>query len=127
MTKIRIPEKDIQRSILNYLEKRGVFAWRNNTGALVMPETRSHQRRFIKYGMPGSPDIIAVIEGYFVGLEVKDHTGKQNENQLAFQARLFRAGGIYFVVHTMDEAIEAVEDCITRLKLKGRKAYIQTQ
>lgn len=115
MTKIRIPEKDTQRAILDYLSKRNIFHYRQNSGAFV------RDNHLYQMGASGAPDIICVIEGYYVGLEVKAHDGKQSPDQKAFQERLLHAGGIYFLVHTMDQAIEAVEDCITRLRLKGRK------
>ena len=123
MTKIRIPEKDIQKSVLDYLEKRGVMAWRNNSGATAGLRPESGKHFFIRYGTPGSPDIIAVIEGYFVGIECKASGGKQRPDQKAFEENLLAAGGIYLLVTSFDEAIEAIEDCIRRVRLKVRPPY----
>jgi hypothetical protein len=62
----------------------------------------------------GSPDIVAVIKGRFVWIEVKTPTGRQSDHQKAFQENLSKAGGIYFLVRSLDEAVEAVEDAIKR-------------
>lgn len=103
-------EHGTQGAILEYLRLRGIFAYRNNTGAIKT------ENRFIKFGTPGSPDIICVFAGRFIGLEVKTKSGKQNDNQKAFQKELVeRGGGIYFVVRSVEEAQEAIEDAISRL------------
>lgn len=110
-------EKETQISILDYLAKRQIFHYRNNTGAMKI------DNRFVRFGSSGSPDIIAVIEGHYVGIEVKSEKGEQSDDQKAFQASLLHAGGIYFLVRSIDGAMEAIEDAITRLRLKGRGNY----
>ncbi len=114
-------EHNIQSSILDYLARRGVFHFRNNSGAL--PMQRNGQQYFVRFGAKGSPDIICVIAGRFVGLEVKDEKGKQSEDQKEFQRSLESAGGIYFLVRSIDEAMEAVEDCISRLRIADLPVY----
>lgn len=108
-------ESELVSSIVDYLEKRRVFHYRNNTGAMV--SEYSGKKRFMRFGAKGSPDIICVIAGRYVGLEAKVGYNKQSDDQKAFQTALLAAGGIYFVVRSIDEAIEAVEDAITRLRL----------
>ena len=56
-------------------------------------------------GTPGSPDIVCVIEGQFVGIEVKDEKGKLNPNQVAFKERLEAAGGKYVLARSVDDVI----------------------
>ena len=106
-------EHGTQKSILEYLAYRGVFHYRNNSGAIV--SEYKGKKRFFNFGAAGSPDIICVIKGRYVGLEVKASKTKQNDNQKEFQAALTKAGGIYFVVRSLDEAVEAIEDTIRRL------------
>lgn len=122
MTKIRISEADIQRSTLDFLKKRGIMAWRNNTG-MAAGERKGGKKFFIRYGTPGSPDIIAVIGGYFVGIELKGAGGRWEDDQKAFAQRLGEAGGIYLLAKSFDSAIEQIEDCIQRVNLKGRPIY----
>jgi hypothetical protein len=54
-------------------------------------------------GTPGAPDIICVIEGQFVGIEVKDLRGKQNANQLDFRRLLEAAGGQYIIARSLED------------------------
>lgn len=93
-------EADIQRTILDYLSYKGIFHWRQNSGAMVVP---GPQRRFMKFGVIGAPDIFVVKNGSIYGLEVKAPKGKQNENQLAFQEGFEKAGGIYKVVRSLED------------------------
>lgn len=122
MNKIRIPEADIQKSTLDYLLTRGIMAWRNNTG-VASGQRPGGKKFFVRFGTKGSPDIIAVIDGYFVGIECKAKGGIWSDDQKAFAARLMEAGGIYLLVTSFDDAMEAIEDCISRVRIKSRSVY----
>jgi hypothetical protein len=56
-------------------------------------------RRFMRFGSAGSPDIVCVIGGQYIGIEVKRKGGKQSEAQKEFQASLETAGGEYCLYH----------------------------
>ena len=62
---------------------------------------------FYRAGTPGSPDVVCVIEGKFVGLEIKSQDGELNPNQEEFRRRLIQAGGSYHVVRALDDVIAA--------------------
>ena len=94
-------ESQTQRAILDYLAHKKRFCWRNNSGAF-----KTDRGGFYRVGTPGSPDIICVIEGQFVGIEVKDEKGKLNHNQVAFKEQLEAAGGKYVVARSVDDVIE---------------------
>ena len=101
-------EHNIQSSILQYLHARGIFAYRQNTG---VDRTGG---RWISYGVKGSPDILSVIGGKYIGIEVKgyDINGrktKQSESQKEFQRKLELAGGDYYVVWSLDEVIDILK------------------
>lgn len=101
MTTPKQSEASIQRSILDYLAYRNVFAWRQNSGA-AMIQTKTGFRP-IFFGAVGAPDVFAIKDGVIYGLEVKSATGKQNENQKTFQQGFEKAGGKYFVVRSIEE------------------------
>lgn len=103
-------ESDIQRDILDYLAKRRIFHYRQNTGGW-----KNEQGHFYRFGSKGSPDIVCIIQGRYVGLEVKTPKGKLSDDQVAFHQNAMAAGGIVFTVRSLDEAIEAVEDALARL------------
>lgn len=94
-------EKDIQRSILDYLGYKRVFHWRNNTGAFSGEHNGT--RRFVKYGAVGSPDIFALHKGTLYGIEVKRPGGKQTEAQRLFQFDMEQNGGVYRVARSIDD------------------------
>jgi hypothetical protein len=77
-----VKESEVQKQILDYLALKRVFHYRNNSGAFV-----DSQKHFYRFGATGSPDIICVIKGQFVGIEVKAPKGKQSEHQKEFQQR----------------------------------------
>lgn len=94
----KIRESDIQSSIIQYLTLKHVFHYRNNTGAF-----RTERGGFYKFGEVGSPDIICVVLGRFIGIECKTPTGKLSDNQLDFKERLEEAGGMYIVARSLDD------------------------
>lgn len=96
-------ESGIQGAILDYLTRTHVFHYRNNTGAVKT------ENRFIRYGAKGSPDIVCVIQGRYVGLEVKTPDGRQSDSQREFGTNLIAAGGFYLLVHSVQDVIEAVD------------------
>lgn len=93
-------EKDTQIACIQTLEAYRIFFYRQNTGAY-----KTERGGFVKFGFPGAPDIIAVIRGIYVGIEVKDIKGKLNENQERFKASLEAAGGIYLTIRSIDELL----------------------
>jgi len=88
-----VKESEIQKQILDYLTLKRIFHYRQNSGAFVFTETGTHKRRFFKAGVLGAPDIICVINGQYVGIEVKAPKGKMSDHQKAFQQVLEAAGG----------------------------------
>lgn len=95
-------ESEIQKSICDYLALRKVFFWRNNN-VPIYDATHKLFRRMPQYTMKGIPDIIAVKQGQFIGLEVKRDKTYQSEHQKAFQGLVERAGGLYYVVRSIED------------------------
>ena len=59
--------------------------------------------RFVTFGIPGQPDIFAIIRGRFVGIEVKTATGRQSKDQQNWQRNCERAGGLYILARSVDD------------------------
>lgn len=99
-------EKQIQDSILEWLTMVKIFHYRQNTGAFAREYTRkdgSQGRGFVKFGTKGASDIVCVVKGHYIAIEVKDHKGKQSEDQKEFQRAVEEAGGTYVLVRSLDE------------------------
>ncbi len=103
LTKFKVAEKDIQRAILEWLSLKKIFHYRNNSGAF-----KGSRGQFYKFGSLGSPDIIGIIKGQYVGIEVKGSNGKgkQSEAQKKFQEDLENAGGRYILTDSLEELIK---------------------
>ncbi len=105
-TKIPLPkEAEIQKQILMYLSVRGVFHWRQNSGALVLPATNKRGRGFYRFcSMPGVSDILGVLpDGRFLAIEVKRPGQKPTTSQAAFIDAVNRLGGLAFVAHSVGD------------------------
>ena len=97
-------EKDIQRQITDYLILQKIFFYRNNTGGFSREDGH-----FYRFGVVGSPDLVLVIKGKYIGVEVKTKIGRQSPAQLVFQKALEASGGIYLLVRSLDELIEKLK------------------
>jgi VRR-NUC domain len=91
-------ESVIQAQIMQYLAYKRIFHYRNNSGGFI-----DANKHFYRFGTPGSPDIIAVIDGQFVGIEVKTPKGKLSEHQKEFKKNLEAVGGRYIVAYSLDD------------------------
>ena len=103
-----VKEAFIQAEILAWLRSTGLLHWRSNSGSLFL------HGRHINLGPLGCADISLVLptHGTFVGLEVKSAKGKMRPEQVKYCAGLTKMGGKYFVVRSVDEAKNAVAECL---------------
>lgn len=110
--KIKIPEKDIQKAILEYLtileNLNKVYVVRVNSFAGKI-ERYDGSKGYIKNNKQGCPDIIICARdkygvGRWVGIEVKSNVGgKQSDLQKTAEVKIGRAGGIYLLATSADD------------------------
>ena len=105
-------ETDIQRSILDYLKLKGYRCfWRqNNLPAVYVDRHGARQFRSLPaYARRGLPDIMLIHpkDGRFYGIEVKRTTGRQSDEQKAFQRDVEAANGVYILARSVDDVIAA--------------------
>lgn len=83
---------------------QGVLLFRNNIGHAIM---HGHRVTF-GVGGPGGADLIGILDGRPLAIEVKSPTGRQSEEQRRFE-QLWRArGGIYLMPRSVEQAIAMV-------------------
>lgn len=103
-------EKTIQNEIrLDLGAEPDLTLWRNNTGHASY-ESESGERK-VRYGLArGSSDLIGILApwGRFFVLEVKRPGKKATAEQELFLALVRRRGGFAAVVHSVEEAREAL-------------------
>jgi len=88
------PEGRIKAGCLQYLKKRGFFAWNNPSGA-----TRIAPDRWVHFGRKGSSDIIGCLPGgRFLAIEVKAPDGRLSPEQKEFLEKIRGLGGVALLV-----------------------------
>jgi len=93
-------ESDLIKSCLDYLALKKIFAYRQNSGAF-----KTDRGGYYKFGISGAPDIIAVVDGIYVGIEAKIGKNKLSASQFEFGEKLVKAGGRYLVVRDLEDLI----------------------
>jgi Holliday junction resolvase len=94
------PEGKVKRKVVEVLKKHEVwYFFPANNG----------------FGKSGIPDIIAIVSGHFVGVEVKSATGKPTELQKICGKQIEKAGGTWMVVSD-NETLEVLEAVIENRK-----------
>jgi len=96
----KMKEKELQKLIIEWLRWKKYFFFRNNTGAFA-PRAGG----FYRFGAVGSPDIICVVDGRFVGIECKMVGKSQSVYQKNFQENLEAAGGIYILAYNLEDVM----------------------
>ncbi len=112
MRKLTEPlEKDIEKSILQYLEFLPMcFAWKNVTGGFFDTKTKTFKKQRNKYAINGSSDILGVYDGRFLAIEVKRPSNKlRNKDQDNFIKLINSHGGIAFYAGSIDEVKERLD------------------
>ncbi len=105
-------ETAIHNAILVALSKQfhphGVF-WRQNSG-----KVKTEQGRWVSLGPTGISDIVGVLYGIPVFVEVKTDKGRQRKAQAAFQRAIEKAGGIYIIARSAEEALTLLEEALSQ-------------
>jgi hypothetical protein len=101
-------EREIQLQILQYLQARGILAWRANSGA--MQGEHKGKKRFVRFNsMQGVSDIIGCFKGLLLCIEVKRPGEKPTPAQRAFLELVRLAGGISFVATSVEDVQRELE------------------
>lgn len=94
------PEGKVKRKVVEVLNKHEVwYFFPANNG----------------FGTSGIPDIIAIVDGHFVGIEVKSAKGKPTELQKICGKQIEEAGGTWLVVSN-DVTLEVLDAVIKNRK-----------
>ena len=100
------------------------LVWRNNTGQawqgrkvegrpgtfvrLEHGMVILREARPVKFGLEGSGDIVGAIQRRPVAVETKTLVGRQRPAQIMFERAWVKAGGIYVLARSSDEAVDRV-------------------
>ena len=109
-------EGDLNKAIIKYVqvhENKGLaYVIRNNTikSAILRDNGKTG---WIVNGKKGSPDLVLCVAGRFVGCESKLRNGVQSPQQKEAQRRIENAGGLYWIVRTIDDFITHFQGMIS--------------
>lgn len=93
-------EKQFENKVKTFLEEQGAWFIKYWAGS--------------KFTKDGIPDILACVNGYFVGIEIKAPSGRASPLQLHTIKEIRKSGGFAFVLYP--SAFEEFKDFICRLK-----------
>lgn len=106
------PELDVQNAVKEWLNLHKVFFYRSDTRGRIVGYDNGRPR-FAPQETKGIPDIICVIRGTYIGCEIKSSLGRQSDDQKAFQEALEKAGGLYFLIRSVDDCERYVKPLLT--------------
>jgi hypothetical protein len=110
------PEQTIQRAILEYLNWKHIFCWKNNTAGIYVKARNT----YIPSHAPGVADILGVLPGgRFLAIEVKSPTGRVSPHQQQFIDRINENGGVAFVARSVEEVEQQLHARIGRHNQTG--------
>jgi Holliday junction resolvase len=95
------PEGKVKKEVIAYLNERGAYYFMPVTGG---------------YGRSGVPDIVACLNGKFVGLECKAGDNQPTALQVKNLKAIRSAGGLSFCVNSVKVLREQLENDLEGLE-----------
>lgn len=106
-------EKEIETGILDYLATiSNGFFWKNHNGAIYDPTRKVFRKNTNKHVYKGVPDILGVIDGRMIGIEVKKPKSDDSRKtyptteQLEFIAKIEACGGYGLIARSIADVQE---------------------
>jgi hypothetical protein len=97
-------EKVVQADVMATIRRQGLWCMRNNSGAAVVGKGKD--RRFFKFGEPGSADVFSLMGGRLFVVEVKRKGEKLDKHQLEWLLARQEEGAIVMWTDDADEFAE---------------------
>ena len=106
--KLQYPtEKQIQATIIEWINKNGGIALRQQSGVFI-PYAMWKSKKAFRIGFKGLSDIVGCWQGRFFAIEVKDHKRIVEPEQRDFIDSVRGRGGIGMVARSLDDVIEVL-------------------
>lgn len=98
------PEYIIEHNILVALNVSRVgFFWKNISAGYF--DGKQYRKHASPFAINGVPDILGIVQGKFIGFEVKSASGKLRDEQKAFMRKALSVGAKVAVVRSPQEAL----------------------
>lgn len=99
-------EKEIENQIFDFLRTIGVYCWKNQSVGIFDPTKKVFRKPKGKNHLNGTSDILGIIQGRMLAIEVKSEKGVLRPEQRIFITRVNDEGGIAFVTRSLENCIE---------------------
>lgn len=101
-------EGDLVKAVIAYLNARGGFAWRNQSGQILLGSGATS--RVVRMGRKGMPDVLAVISplGRLVAVECKRGKAKPTADQTRVMGELKKRGALVIVARSIVDVEKAL-------------------
>lgn len=101
---VKLKETQIELQVCHLLRAKNIFFWKNPSAGFYDTKRKIFRRHVNPFVGRGVCDLIALIDGHFIGLEIKSQKGVQSEDQKTFETRCKAAGAFYFLIRSVEEA-----------------------
>jgi penicillin-binding protein-related factor A (putative recombinase) len=115
---LKASEKEIENSILAYLNANSIFCWKQNSVGIYDTKKEIFRRPMGKYIMPGVSDILGIFKARLLAIEVKrpDTKNRLTLSQKHFLECVNANGGIGFVATSVEEVADYLAVCNVKTK-----------
>lgn len=104
-----VTEAQIQSAILQYLNLKGILAWRANSGMHMAHHNGKDY--MIRLAPKGTSDIIGCLgNGKMLAIEVKRPKGVPTSDQQNFIDKINQRGGVAFVATSIDDVEKELKE-----------------
>lgn len=109
MTRGRTPEQLVKHAIMDYLRlmPKAKFFWVKSTGTYD-PVAKIFRRSNSRWEIRGVSDILGVMNGRFIAIEVKSAKGRVTPEQKLFIDQVNACGGLGFVARSVADVAERI-------------------
>ena len=95
-------ESEIQKQCIDWLRANGFWANKLHVGPIQL----GNGKRWAKNPLRGAPDIIAIRDAIYYGIEVKRPGGKLSNEQIRFHEEIRAKGGaVIMVVYSLEDMV----------------------
>lgn len=103
-------EKQIENRIINFLRIIGIFCWKNQSVGIFDPKKKVFRRSNNINHLRGVSDILGIVNGRFLAVEVKSEKGRLTIEQKAFLQNIRAQGGIAFEARSLSDVARHLKD-----------------
>lgn len=111
-------EKQIENNILCFLEFVGIYAWKNQSVGIYDPVKKIYRKSNNRFHKKGVADILGIIDGKFLAIEVKTPKGTISPEQRVFITKINESGGVAFVARSVQQCALELSKFVDEQMLK---------